>query len=767
MASADIQQVFAFADVQVDTRAHRVLKAGVELNLEPKAYGVLLELLRRAGEAVGRDALLDAVWGHRHVTPAVLNRIIALLRKALGDDADSPHLIRTVHGVGYAFIGTLSPPAAEAGSSPIAGAVPQPAERDSRSGRTRRTAILAAVALALALTFLASWPPREAADPATVATSAPAAGPDAPRAVLVAVLPLAVAEGDDLSGVAESLSESLDEMLARLSGVSVITRESARIATERAPDARGAGALMGADYVLHGRLTQRPDDAISLDLAMLRTRDGATVWASAFQQPRDQLVRVMGPILDGVQRIVRPEAPLAGDPLVRATPTAQELYWAARQVRIGPSSARRRRAIELLEQAIALDPKFALAYCDLALNWRFLAIQGSVGLDEGVARARAAVARALELDPTLVCAHAEDAFLYTSQWRAPQALPAVRRALELAPNDAHVIALAGNVATHLGNPREGLRLHEQLRDSDPLSWLLRGTMWNDQLQLGRADAALRTIDELRKQPEWGEVAARIARIRVLVAIGRHAEAIALGRAEAERPDTTIYVVASIAQALSEIGMTEAAESIMAPVVPGRSSNPLLGDTRMSLFWRAGRTREAMAWIEGPGATAVQEPWRSTWRAHARALTGDLAGAVADYDAALATDIDRQLIAHSWYTVRFGLNQLANRAVARREAGLDAAAATEAFRERLRAMLDGGTAIAAIDYAQAMDAALSGDAEGADAHLAGALEKGWRDSLAFDTDLVWREYAATPWLARHRRTLDDALAAERAKVESGQ
>jgi DNA-binding winged helix-turn-helix (wHTH) protein len=96
---------YRFGDVRVDTRARLVLKAGVEVPLEPKAYEVLLVLLREPQAAVSRDRLLDAVWGHRFTTPAVLNRVIAMLRRELGDDADHPRLIRTVHGIGYSFIG--------------------------------------------------------------------------------------------------------------------------------------------------------------------------------------------------------------------------------------------------------------------------------------------------------------------------------------------------------------------------------------------------------------------------------------------------------------------------------------------------------------------------------------------------------------------------------------------------------------------------------------------------------------------------------------
>ena len=98
---------FAFADVEVDARAHRLLRGGREIAVEPKAFAVLLEFLAHPGELLGRDQLLDAVWGHSFVTPATLNRIVAQLRKALADDSDNPCCIQTVHGLGYRFIAPL------------------------------------------------------------------------------------------------------------------------------------------------------------------------------------------------------------------------------------------------------------------------------------------------------------------------------------------------------------------------------------------------------------------------------------------------------------------------------------------------------------------------------------------------------------------------------------------------------------------------------------------------------------------------------------
>ncbi|WP_213434037.1 MULTISPECIES: winged helix-turn-helix domain-containing protein [Lysobacteraceae] len=100
----DRNESWRFDDVEVRGRANEVRRGDRAIGVEPKAHAVLLVLLSRAGEAVGREALLDTVWGHRHVTPSVLNRIIAQLRRALGDDAANPKYIQTLHGRGYRFM---------------------------------------------------------------------------------------------------------------------------------------------------------------------------------------------------------------------------------------------------------------------------------------------------------------------------------------------------------------------------------------------------------------------------------------------------------------------------------------------------------------------------------------------------------------------------------------------------------------------------------------------------------------------------------------
>jgi predicted ATPase/DNA-binding winged helix-turn-helix (wHTH) protein len=106
--------IYECGDLQVDPANRRLTRAGGEVALEPKAFSLLLVLLDRADELVTREELLDAVWGHRYIAPATLNRVVTLLRRVLDDDADRPHAIQTVHGAGYRFIGSVRRTAAQA-----------------------------------------------------------------------------------------------------------------------------------------------------------------------------------------------------------------------------------------------------------------------------------------------------------------------------------------------------------------------------------------------------------------------------------------------------------------------------------------------------------------------------------------------------------------------------------------------------------------------------------------------------------------------------
>jgi DNA-binding winged helix-turn-helix (wHTH) protein/tetratricopeptide (TPR) repeat protein len=94
-----------FDAFDLDEADARLRRDGKPIALPPKAFGVLCALARQPGVLVTKNALLDAVWGHQHVSESVLKTTISQVRAALADDAASPRYIETASRLGYRFIG--------------------------------------------------------------------------------------------------------------------------------------------------------------------------------------------------------------------------------------------------------------------------------------------------------------------------------------------------------------------------------------------------------------------------------------------------------------------------------------------------------------------------------------------------------------------------------------------------------------------------------------------------------------------------------------
>jgi Tol biopolymer transport system component/DNA-binding winged helix-turn-helix (wHTH) protein len=96
--------IFRFGDVEVREREFTVVRGGAAQAVEPKAFRVLLILLRNPQKLVAKEELMKTVWGDLAVTDNSLTRCIALLRRLLGDEARDPRFIETVATVGYRFL---------------------------------------------------------------------------------------------------------------------------------------------------------------------------------------------------------------------------------------------------------------------------------------------------------------------------------------------------------------------------------------------------------------------------------------------------------------------------------------------------------------------------------------------------------------------------------------------------------------------------------------------------------------------------------------
>ena len=153
MAIGQQAAVFRFDDFEVREREYTFVKAGQVTPVEPKAFRVLLILLRNPQKLITKEELLNAVWGDAAVTENSLTRAIALLRRLLGDDMRSPRYIETVATVGYRFLCPVETKEDATGEREMASEKPAASDPETAlAGRTHRN--LRAIASISAVTLL-------------------------------------------------------------------------------------------------------------------------------------------------------------------------------------------------------------------------------------------------------------------------------------------------------------------------------------------------------------------------------------------------------------------------------------------------------------------------------------------------------------------------------------------------------------------------------------------------------------------------------------
>ncbi|MDO4908641.1 MAG: MtrAB system response regulator MtrA [Corynebacterium sp.] len=89
-------------DLDIDVPGHIVRRDGIELNLTPLEFDLLLQLARNPGQVLTREALLEKVWGYQHAADTrLVNVHVQRLRSKIEKDPENPRIVLTVRGVGY------------------------------------------------------------------------------------------------------------------------------------------------------------------------------------------------------------------------------------------------------------------------------------------------------------------------------------------------------------------------------------------------------------------------------------------------------------------------------------------------------------------------------------------------------------------------------------------------------------------------------------------------------------------------------------------
>ena len=100
--------VYRFANCELDEHLYQLRCDGTPVALEPKVFDVLAYLVQHHDRVISKDELLDKLWPGQIVSETALTQCIMAARKAVGDDGNRQHIIKTQHGRGYRFIATVT-----------------------------------------------------------------------------------------------------------------------------------------------------------------------------------------------------------------------------------------------------------------------------------------------------------------------------------------------------------------------------------------------------------------------------------------------------------------------------------------------------------------------------------------------------------------------------------------------------------------------------------------------------------------------------------
>ena len=339
--SMNQRPAYRFDDFVVDPEAWRLSRCGKEIHLDPVVLKLLIYLISNSGRLVTRDELMDTVWGDTVISESALTKAVARLRKALGDDAATHHYLETVRSQGYRFIAVVE-------------------EEGVRS---------------------------------------------------IAVLPLKNLTGDhEQDYYADGLHDLLITELYKLSGIGVTSRQS----TIRYRDSRLSiteiALELGVDALVEGSLLRKGCET-EVTLQLIDGRSDTHLWAERYTRETPGLLTMIAEMAGaigveiGAAEDTRGAEGAIHNRAAPVDPRAIDAYALGTAHLERLSQEGLRTAIGQLEASVAIEPKFAQAWSQLAAAHAMEGLLGFTPPREAIEIAHNAALRAVKADERFYGGH--------------------------------------------------------------------------------------------------------------------------------------------------------------------------------------------------------------------------------------------------------------------------------------------------------------------------------------------------------------------------
>ena len=494
-----IKHFYEFDEFRLDAGNPGLWREGKLVSIPPKVLETLLLLVEKRGEIVSREDLMEMIWKDTFVEEGNITYTVSLLRKTL-DEHDKNHFIQTIPKRGYRFTADVREVSENGKIVPIV--QNNDFSRDSAAIITTQgvtpTAPKAQIrwhfigiillGLLFVLSFASWWKFGDQRGLSSVSVTE--------RNIrTIAILPLkSLTEGEQNKALSVGLTDSLISRLGSLNRFAVRPLNSVKDYTEADQDPLKFGETLKVDAVLEGTL-QTVENRLRVNLRLWDVRDGAQLWQDSFDSAEADFFNLQDAISTKVtQSLVSRLLEKDREILAKRDTENRDAFDAYWRGRFFIEKRNTEKASAEFEQAINLDPNYALAYTGLADAYIWQANFTSGADAELYRKAKNATDKALKLDPNLADAHSSlGRIKYNYDWDWRGAEESFRRAIELNLNSVNAHQFYSRLLTTLGRYDEAFAEIYKAQKLDPRSADLNVPLSGILEKQGRFDESIKVL----------------------------------------------------------------------------------------------------------------------------------------------------------------------------------------------------------------------------------------------------------------------------------
>jgi TolB-like protein/DNA-binding winged helix-turn-helix (wHTH) protein len=578
---------------EADFKIGELRKNGLRIKVQDQPFQVLAMLLEKPGGIVTREELQRRLWPADTFVDFdhSLNSAIKKLREALGDQAENPRFIETLHRRGYRFIAPVDGNGTSAASASVESALIKKAGAEPRPTRGPRVGIALGLGVAVLLLTLLGF-----AFEYLLSTKNAT-----PQIRSLAVLPLQNLSADrEQEYFSDGLTDALITDLAQIRSLEVISRTSSMQYKGTKKSMAEVARELKVDGVVEGTV-QRSGDRVKITAQLIDATNDRHLWAQSFERSPSDVIQLQDDIAQSISAAIATVAQPERARLHRKRPVDQEAYDNYLKGRYELNKRERvalARARDFFDRATVKDPDFGEGYAGLASCYLILGEYEVLPPAEAYPKARDAAARALQIDETLAEAHLVLAGVKRDyDWDFPAAEDEFRRGIDLSPSSATAHQwYAEMLSEDLGRHADAIAEIESAQRLDSLSPIIN-TIHGDVLRLaGRTDEARLQLEHtLAMDPQFAYAHAILGNVYLHDnLIGKAAEE--YKRATVMSPNSPWYM-SMLAFCYGRVGRRAEAEKLLQALL-AQSQNGYVPSVDIAASYEAvGQEREALTYLQ--------------------------------------------------------------------------------------------------------------------------------------------------------------------------